>query len=115
VSICPRCSSTVGAVSIKVGVVKVGTHRCSCGKVWRDMSLMGELSHHDAIVELDRLKSRYALDQPSYARYAIAFLQSKISAHDREVLDNDAALRKRRLDCWEKKFLRESLGEGYYD
>lgn len=106
---CPNCGRAVGGLAMKVGVVKV-THYCcgKCGRRWRGSELVVEFCVPVIEDALARLKGRPLTKVEKAARM---FLEAKLSNHAASSLEKDLALKKRRLDHWERKFLEEALGE----
>jgi len=87
-----------------VGVVKVKTHRCkSCKKGWRTFEMTVDFSVGLAEKEVKRL---YAA-RTDIGKYAARYLESRISA------TSVKSLEQKRLDAWEKKFLKSALGDDY--
>ena len=108
---CPTCGDVTGALIIKVNFVKIATHRCKCGRVWRNISMTKPFLHHDVADEIRRLNCKHPGKKEHHIQLALDYLQAKLDDHTRSALSRDAALRKRRNDVWEKRFLKEALDE----
>lgn len=112
--ICPRCGSTTGGVGVKVGIVKVSTHKCfSCGKLWREKVLLVEFCPNAVEKEISRIKRVYPAPSPQ-VKAAVRYLECRLSEHALSNLSKSVAGKKRRADAWERKFLKDAIGEDYY-
>lgn len=108
---CPKCGEEVGALILKVNFVKIESHRCHCGRAWRQVTMTRQFCVHEASDEIRRLNCKHPGKKPHHIQLALDYLQSKVDSHARSALDRDSALRKRRNDLWERRFLREALEE----
>lgn len=108
---CPDCEAEVGGVSISVGIVKVATFACSCGRHWRVRSLKGSLGLSDVAEGLDDLLRRYPGNRSEVVRQAISYLESKQVSMAQDSHGKPKALREKAADVWERRFLREAIGE----
>lgn len=108
---CPNCGKSVGGVAVVVGVVKLTTFRCRCGRVWRLKALIAAFSVAVFSAEVERLESKYPGFKPPHIKIVLGYIQSKLNDHSYSSLDADRARKKRRDDFWEKQYLKELLGE----
>lgn len=109
---CPKCGAEVGGMNMVVGFVRIETHRCkNCGKAWRQKFLIVPFCIHALSNEIERLHVKHPGKKPHHVQLALDYLQSKVDSHARSALDRDSALRKRRNDLWERRFLRDALEE----
>lgn len=109
---CPSCSELVGGVSLVVGYVKITTFHCKCGRLWRSKELLVSFDKPRFVAEVERLLTKYPADRPVHVRLTIELLQNRL---DRYVLDGEAAvLSQRRLDSWERQFLKRMKEEADY-
>ncbi len=107
---CPNCGTSVAGVALVVGIVKLTSFHCGCGKRWRTKSLKVEFDRALFLGEIKRLESAYPVQPPPEVTRAIEYLKVKIEADYRQGLDAEEALRRRRNDNWERQFLRAALG-----
>lgn len=108
---CPVCGQGVGGVAILVGIVKVATFACPCGRHWRVRSLKGNPTVHDVASELESLLRRYPGGRSDTVKQAISFLEIKATSMALESAGKSKATREKAADAWERKFLKEAIGE----
>lgn len=108
---CPDCNKNVGGISIKVGIVKVATFACPCGRHWRHRSFIGSPSVHDMVTEYEHLRARFPGLKSEPTKQALNFLQVKIESLAVNAAGKAKATREKAADAWERKFLREAIGE----
>lgn len=108
---CPVCGKGVGGVSILVGIVKVATFACPCGRHWRVRTLKGNPTVHDVASELGALLRRYPGGRTDLVKQAISFLEVKAVSMAQEASGKAKATRERAADAWERRFLKEAIGE----
>ena len=112
---CPYCGASSGALTVVVGIVKIISGTCSaCGRHWKKNDLTVPFVIEDVVTEVERLEKRYVSLQHEGAKIALAFLRSKIYTFELSKMDKASSLRKRRNDLWEKKFLKDALGDDYW-
>lgn len=110
---CPACGGDSGTLALVVGIVKISTHRCKeCGRAWKHKELLVQFSASILEKEIRRLKANGDVSAQA-TRTAIQFLNVKLESHAASALDEDAARQKRRNDLWERRYLREALGDDY--
>ena len=103
---CPTCGGSSGGVLIVIGMVKVCTRHCkTCGRVWRHFVLVEEFHASRAEQEIHRLKEKAKTCKCT--QYAIRFLRSMLEATSEKTLEQ------KRNDAWEKRYLKEIIGEDY--
>lgn len=110
---CPNCGKSVGGVSLMVGIVKITTFKCKCGRLWRLKSLLTAFSVSVFTGEIERILTRYPGAKPPHVKVALAYLEAKVADHQYSALEEEEAKRKRRNDHWEREFLKQALGEDY--
>lgn len=110
---CPKCGKSVGGVAVVVGVVKITTFKCQCGRVWRTKGILTAFSVSVFTGEIERLHTKYPGVKPPHVKIAVGYLEAKISDHSCSALEEEEAKRKRRNDHWERQFLKDALGEDY--
>lgn len=108
---CPNCGKSVGGVAMVVGLVRLTTFRCRCGRVWRLKALLTAFSVSVFSAEVERLEARYPGAKPPHVKIALGFLQAKLNDHSYSSLDADRARKKRRDDLWEREYLKSLIGE----
>lgn len=111
---CPKCGVEVGGMNMVVGFVRIETHRCkTCGKAWRQKVLLVPFCAHAITNEIERLLTKHPGKKPWHVQTALQYLQSKLDDHALSKLEKEAATKKRRLDLWERQFLKGALGDDY--
>lgn len=111
---CPQCGGSVGCVSLVVGIVKICTHHCKvCDKVWRHKALTITFSVPDMVTELERLHKRHVAFKPPHVKMAMNYLQVKIESHAASKMEKEAGVKRRRLDLWERNFMKDAVGDDY--
>lgn len=63
--------------------------------------------------EIYRLNKKHPAAKPPHVKVALDYLQIKLDDHATSKLEKEAATKKRRLDLWERNFLREAEEDGY--
>jgi len=113
---CPFCGRSTGVMRLVVGIVHIEQHKCpDCQKVWRNVILIVPFSVGVLVAEIAALNARYLNHKPAHVRRAITFMEAKVKSHSLIGLDKDTALRRRRADNWERRFLQDAIGEDYPD
>lgn len=111
-NICPGCGSKTHTLTFIVGIVKVVQYKCSkCPRISRESELTVPFSIPVMVREVERLRTNFPGQKTGQMLHALHFLEAKIHHHQLSALDSEAALRRRRLDMWERNFLRHALGE----
>lgn len=110
---CPECGKDIGGVSTLIRMVKVTTFACPCGRHWRVRALHGYPSVHDVVSELEAMLKKYPGERSERVRQDIAFLEVKAANMVQEASGKAKALRARAADVWERRFLKEALGESF--
>lgn len=110
--ICERCGGTVGGITVKVGPVKMTTVHCPhCGALYRTKKVSIQFSVAAFMEEIEKLNAQYKAPRPTRVRVAIEYLQAKIDSHAASQLSKEDGIRRRRNDLWERKYLRELIGD----
>lgn len=108
---CPVCGSNVGGVSLLVGIVRIASFACPCGRHWRLRTFVGEPTIHDVTNALEGLLKRYPGPRSDSVKHAIIFLETKQASMAAAHAGKSKAIRERAADAWERKFLRDAIGE----
>ena len=66
---------------------------------------------HDVASELESLLRRYPGGRSDTVKKAISFLEVKVMSMALESAGKSKATREKAADAWERKFLKEALGE----
>lgn len=110
---CPSCGSEVSGLRLVVGVVRITTKVCKCGRSWRERHLLIDFIPGHIEDALLRLQRKYPGHRTPAVNCAIHYLQSKLDDHAASKLERDAATRKRRADFEERQFLKQAMDEVY--
>lgn len=110
---CPNCGKAVGGVAMLIGVVKLTTFRCRCGRVWRLKALVASFSVALFSAEVERLEGKYPGFKPPHVKIALGYIQAKLDDHSYSSMDAERARKKKWDDLWEREFLKQALGEDY--
>lgn len=111
VEICPKCGKGVAALTLLVGIVKIESFRCRCARAWRRATLTVSFHPNKVGEEIERLRTRFPGQKTAHVKYAINFMEAKLHQHTLSAMSDEERVRKRRLDMWEAKFLKEAIGD----
>lgn len=109
---CPNCKAEVKGFGIHLGLVRVASFSCSCGRHWKHCTFLQNVGVDDLVYELERLRKRPPLITDGTVASAVQFLEYNIDLHKEVKVAR--SVRERRNDIWEKRFLKEAIGEDLF-
>lgn len=111
---CP-CGHEAKAVSIVCSIVKIRTFHCkNCGRIIRQFELHGVVSKPSLVEALETLHKANMTRISESRKLAIDYLERMIDRMNAQTANQMKSARQKHLDLWEKKYLKEQLGDDYY-
>lgn len=109
---CPNCGTDVKGLSLVYGVVSVTMHNCPCcSREWHSVKLTKDVGRPELVEVLERTQRKQAQSGSSALKKIVWYLESKIDAMLHE--QSDEGQRRRKMDLWERQFIKDSTDEVY--
>lgn len=112
---CPNCKQNAKAVKVVCFDVVVAYYHCECGARWKDFSFKSSVQlTAPALTNLrERVLARHSGEKSRAIMDLLEHLNGRIEELRATHVVAKSSFRKRRDDLWERRFLKEALGEDY--
>ena len=109
---CPKCTGRYAKSSHTLSIVRVKLRTCTrCQHAESDCTLLVPFDIHEIVSEAEQLrKSSWSLTH-THVKHAITFMQTLADDHVRDFPKHAAVTRQRKLDLYERQFLKQATSE----